>query len=162
MDENIKVPNSFKHGHASRAKGESSEYMSWTKMKFRCTNPKYHAYDKYGGKGIKVCDRWLGKDGFFNFLEDMGIKPDKSFSIERIDISKDYCPENCKWASKKEQARNKSNSKRIEYKGETKTLVEWSEILQLPYATLQARIDSYSWSIEKAFETPIRKNNKTK
>ena len=82
---------------------ESAEYSTWESMIQRCTNEKAHAYKHYGGRGIVVCERW--KD-FKNFFEDMGEKPNKSFSIERRDNNKGYYPENCYWATKTIQSRN--------------------------------------------------------
>lgn len=80
-------------------------YKAFHMMHERCRNPKYKYYDYYGGRGIKVCERWSGLDGFPNFLEDMGERPDK-YTIDRTDNSAGYSPENCKWASKKQQILN--------------------------------------------------------
>lgn len=93
-----------KHGMS-----ESSEYTSWVKMKQRCYNTRYLYYEDYGGRGIKVCDRW--KDSFENFYEDMGDKLDKNYSIERLDVNKDYSPDNCVWADNYVQNRNKRRRK---------------------------------------------------
>lgn len=101
-------------------------------MKLRCTNPNNHAYKDYGGRGIKVCDRWI--NSFENFLADMGERPSKEYSIDRIDVNGNYCPENCRWATRTEQCNNRRSNIRIEYKGETHTLKEWCDIYDMKYA----------------------------
>lgn len=88
-----------KHGMSN-----SPEIHIWHKMIKRCTNPKDPAYKNYGGRGITVCDRWLGS--FEAFYEDMGPRPHKDLTIERVDNDKGYCPENCKWETRKENNRN--------------------------------------------------------
>lgn len=94
----------IKHGYTGR-----SEYSSWQGMKDRCLNPNSASYPDYGGRGIMVCERWLS---FENFLEDMGPKPSKKYSIERIDVNGDYEPGNCKWATQTEQNHNLRVAKR--------------------------------------------------
>lgn len=90
----------YRHGGYLEFK---KEYNSWRAMKERCDNKKYHAYNRYGGRGIRYCERW--KD-FANFLHDMGRKPTPKHSLDRIDNDGDYCPENCRWATQTEQVRN--------------------------------------------------------
>lgn len=98
----IRIEKQIKHGHNTKER-VSSEYNSWHSMKQRCENPNDDRFQDYGGRGIKVCDRWRFFD---NFLADMGEKPSPSHSIDRIDVNGDYEPSNCKWATPKEQQRN--------------------------------------------------------
>lgn len=104
-------------------------YQSWSGMKDRCLNKNDHAYERYGGRGIKVCERWMK---FENFLADMGEKPDGQ-SIDRIDNDGDYEPSNCRWATCAQQNLNKRNSRRAKYKGETIPLIEISRLSGLKY-----------------------------
>lgn len=90
---------------------KSKEYNSWNNMKIRCYNPKHKQYKNYGGRGIKVCDKWL--NSFQNFINDMGLKPSPEYSIDRIDNNKGYEPSNCKWSNPKEQAKNRRNGDKI-------------------------------------------------
>lgn len=82
-------------------------YNSWRAMRERCCNPKYRCYARYGGRGIKVCERWQGADGFANFLQDMGERPN-GMTLDRIDLDGNFEPNNCRWADQKTQLRNSS------------------------------------------------------
>lgn len=98
-----------KHERQYRKESQTKDplYTTWAGMVSRCTVKSNSSYRKYGQKGIKVCNRWLGKDGFFNFKLDMGNKPSSKYSLDRIDPNSDYSPENCRWASIHTQATNK-------------------------------------------------------
>jgi len=117
---------------------QTKEWYAWNHIKRRCLNPNYQYYYRYGGRGIKICDRWL--NSFQNFFDDMGYAPSKKHSIDRLDNNKDYEPSNCRWATEIEQQNNRTNNVRVEYNGETKTLSEWSRILNIPKSTLSGRI----------------------
>ncbi len=106
----------------------SKEYRIWSYMKSRCYNKNNIFYQNYGGRGITVCDRW--KNSFENFYSDMGKCPN-GHSIDRIDNDNGYFPENCKWSTRSEQDRNKTNSVFITYKGETKILSDWAKLFHI-------------------------------
>lgn len=121
-----------KHGYKHR-----TEYNIWCGIKLRTLNPNNPAYKDYGGRGIKVCDRW--KDSFENFLADMGERPTKEHSIDRIDNNGDYTPENCRWATRKEQGCNKRTNVLLAYNGEVHPISEWARLLGVTYATIYKR-----------------------
>jgi hypothetical protein len=126
------------------------EYRVWSSMKSRCLNPRDTRFDRYGGRGISVCARWLSFDCF---LADMGPRPSMSHSIERVDIDGNYEPSNCKWATPVEQARNTRRTARWTFRGETRSAKEWSEILGIPYQTLMTRVHVCGWTVERALAT---------
>lgn len=103
---------------------KTPEYRSWDHIRARCTNPKHDSYKYYGGRGVKICERWKS---FSCFLEDVGPRPSLRHSIERIDTNGDYCPGNCKWATAKEQANNRRNNVWITIRGESKTVAQWAD-----------------------------------
>lgn len=146
---------SVKHG-----KHKEPEYNAWIHMIHRCTNTKDKSYPDYGGRGIRVCDRWLGEQGFQNFLEDMGPRPE-GMSIDRIDNEGHYCPENCRWATAKEQARNRRTSKILTLGKDSHTVAEWAEILGVNPCSIASRV-SYGWSDERILTQPYRPWSKGK
>lgn len=133
---------STKHGHSGHRRGKvhagAPEYASWSHAISRCHNPKHTAYRWYGAKGITVCDRW--RTSYEAFLEDMGRRPSDKHSLDRIDNSKGYSPENCRWATIKEQARNTSQNRLITVDGVTKTMTEWCEIVGIRVETFYQRL----------------------
>lgn len=124
-----------RHGEAIHAT-RTVEYNAWRLMRQRCNLPTAKAYPDYGGRGIKVCDRW---SKYENFLEDMGRRPE-GMSIDRIDPNGNYEPGNCRWTTKVEQARNKRHSVFLTYCGETRHLKEWAEITGHSYSKLIQRV----------------------
>lgn len=129
-------------------------WSSWINMKRRCLYQSYSGYPNYGGRGIKICDRWLS---FKNFYADMGERPEGT-SLDRIDVNGDYCPENCRWATSVQQARNTTRVKVITYAGKTLCLSAWAEELGISRKTLLHRLN-YGWSVEKAFKEPVRRRS---
>ncbi len=124
-------------------------YAIWQGMKQRCTNKKMQAYKYYGGRGIKVCERWLK---FENFYEDMGERPEGK-SLDRIDNDGDYCKENCRWATIKEQMNNTRYNTKITFKGKTMNVNEWEKKLNMSSGAIRGRLKR-GWSIEKTLTTP--------
>lgn len=127
--------NALKHGHRG-SKKPSSTYISWRRMRQRCNN----------GYGFVVCIRW---QNFLNFLEDMGERP-KGRTLDRIDNKGDYEPDNCRWATSKEQGRNKRNNVLLTFRGETHCLSEWAEMLGIGYQVLYGRLRR-GQNVEQAF-----------
>lgn len=121
----------------------------------RCYEPSSKFYRNYGARGITVCDEWRGNSGLDNFVRwasQNGYKP--GLTLDRIDNDKGYSPENCQWATRKWQSNNKRNNVYITIDGETKTLAQWCEHYNVPYARVEARLKSMGWSIEDALFTP--------
>ncbi len=146
----------MKHGHSTRTHGISKVYGTWRRMIQRCNNFEHPYYVNYGKRGITICERWMD---FENFLEDMGEPPTQEHSIDRIDNDGNYCKSNCRWATKKEQARNTRRNLLITFDGETQCLMWWAEKFNINYHTLHNRIYRSGWPIEKALITPIQKRS---
>lgn len=130
-------------------------YIAWTNMIQRCTNPKRHNYYRYGGRGIKVCERWRSYD---NFLADMGQAPD-GLTLERNDSNEDYCPSNCRWAPAAEQSSNRPGfCKYAVINGVKMTAKQaWTSVgCAVGYSTFIYRISKLGMSIEEALAAPSR------
>lgn len=133
-------------------------YDIWKSMKERCLNPNNFEYRSYGGRGITVCDEWQKNfSNFYNWAIKNGYS--SSLTIDRINVNGNYEPSNCRWATHKQQARNKRNNHFITYNGETKTLIEWSEIFSILKSTLCERLRN-GWSVEKALLTTSEEGKK--
>ena len=143
----------FKKMSTKHGKYHTRLHDTWGNMKKRCYNPKYYEFDDYGGRGITVCDEWKNDfQVFYDWAMSHGYRDD--LTIERSDVDGSYSPDNCKWATKKEQANNKRNNIKITYKGKTQNLKQWTEELGLNYKLTHKRIKYLGWPIEKALETP--------
>lgn len=128
-------------------------YYAWSSARQRCENPNNPAYPHYGGRGVKMWPEWTDRaDGFLRFVEYMGPRPPGT-SLDRIDNNGDYAPGNVRWATRKQQTRNRRNSRRQEYMGRTQTLSAWAEELGLSFWRLQSRIER-GWTMEEAVTWP--------
>lgn len=134
----------------------SAAHGVWEGMIQRCDNPNHLAYARYGGRGIRVCERW---HEFAEFYADMYPKPFSSASLDRIDNNGDYCPENCRWATKKEQSRNRSDNRVLNYHGIERCVTEWAETLGMKVSALNERIRC-GWTVEDALDTPVHLDNR--
>ncbi len=141
----------------------SSEYSTWQHMIRRCKG-KVREIDakNYRDRGINICARWLGEDGFVNFFEDMGPRPSPGHSIDRIDNNRGYSPDNCRWATGAEQNRNKRNNHVVEFRGEHVTLGELAERYGILCQTLHGRVLTLKWDIERAVTVPVKKYTRLK
>lgn len=139
----------IKHGQR-----DTPEYSVWRSMKKRCQNSNGAGFKDYGGRGIKVCRRWL--DAFEWFLLDMGPRPTSSHSLDRYpDLNGDYEPGNCRWATPIEQQSNRRNNRLLEYGGKVQTVAEWSRQLAIKRFVLYQRLD-WGWSVERCLTEPVR------
>lgn len=135
----------------------------YVNLKQRCYNPKSTFYKNYGGRGITVCDEWLDSEmydgrstkgwvAFKNWALSNGYADD--LTIDRIDNSKGYCPENCHWVIMRTQQNNRRSNRLVTYKGKTQSLANWCRELNLNYDTIKCRIKR-NWTVEKALETKV-------
>lgn len=140
------------HGFSPHGK-KSPIYSVWSSMKIRCLNPNATHWDRYGGRGITICEEWMV---FENFLRDVGHLLEGGKSLERIDNNRGYFPWNVKGATKTEQANNRNTSYIVEFEGTKNTLANWCREKGLPMRTVWARIKTLGWSVEKALTQPVR------
>ena len=136
--------------HRTHGMSGTKVYQAWQGMHTRCGNPREPGFKHYGGRGIKICKRWRK---FENFYADMGIPPSKKHSLDRIDNDGNYEPRNCRWATELQQKSNRRNTRRLTFKGETKTITEWSRKTGLSWEVIYGRV-RLGWSVHKALSTP--------
>lgn len=129
----------------------SREYKIWQAIKDRCSN---HKNKRYGGRGITVCQRWV--NSFENFYADMGPSPSDKHSIDRKNNNGNYTPDNCRWATTKEQCNNMVTNVIVKYQGITSTLTELCDRLNLNYNVIRRRVSSLNWTIDDAIKTKIK------
>lgn len=141
--------------HGEYRGGKSVEAQTLEDIIQRCTNPDNEWYPEYGGRGVTVCDRWRGEHGITNFIADMGRRPD-GLTIDRIDTNGPYSPDNCRWASRSEQQRNRRCNKLITAFGKTQCLAAWAEETGLRFGLIYWRL-SAGWSPERAVSEPSQR-----
>jgi len=143
----------FKHGlYCSDDPFKKKMYRTHGGMKTRCLNKKFKYYNNYGGRGIKICNRWLGEKGVINFISDMGYPPTLAHSIDRINNNSHYSLKNCKWSTWSEQQSNKKNN--VKFKGETSAVA--CQRLGGSTSLINGRL-KLGWSLKKAFTTSVKK-----
>lgn len=131
------------------------EWSVWKGIRKRCNNPNTIGYHLYGGKGVSICEQW---EDFTTFLNDMGPCPD-GCSIDRIDSNGGYNPENCRWATRTQQSRNRVDTVMVEYEGEIVALADLADRYQLKPGTVWERYRK-GWTVKAALETPVRKTRR--
>lgn len=127
-------------------------YLRYQYMKNRCYRKSDKEYNNYGGRGINICDEWLGESGFDNFYNwSINNGFSEKLTLDRIDVNGNYEPKNCRWSDAKTQAINRRSTHFITYNGETHSITDWANILGIKKNTLSKRINKYGMDIEKAF-----------
>lgn len=126
----------------------------WCTMRERCFNSNYHKYDLYGGRGISICDEWESFESFMQWSLENGYSND--LTIDRIDGSGNYCPENCRWVNQKVQQNNRTNNRLLEWNGKVQNIQQWADELGVPYHTLYCRFHR-GWNVERIFTQPLRR-----
>jgi hypothetical protein len=140
-------------GHVKHGQYQTAEWQSWKAMRGRCNNSNNPFFHYYGGRGIIVCPSW---DSFTQFLADMGAKPTPQHSLDRIDVDGNYCPENCRWATKVEQENNRTDNTFVVFEGNRLTIAQWSHSLGFPRGLLSKRLIR-GWPIARALTTPVQR-----
>lgn len=135
------------------------EYKTWLRMRERCSGLGEWTNPDYAARGIRVCEDW--SESFEAFFEDMGPKPGSRYSIERNDVNGDYTPQNCRWATRFEQANNKRNNRFLTFRGRTLTFAQWARETGLTSATIRNRIERGGWTVERTLTTPVQSRRKS-
>lgn len=141
--------------HGCNKKGKRSRiYNIWAQMISRCSYKNRWDYKHYGGRGIKVCDEWLDFSTFKNWADKTGYSD--SLTLDRIDPDGGYTPDNCRWATVREQQNNRRNNHYMTYNGETHSMADWARVTGITYSTLRSRKNNLGWSDEKSITTPLK------
>lgn len=134
----------------------TAEYGIWGEIKKRCYTSRHKFFSRYGGRGIGMCQQW--RESFHEFYKYVGARPSPLHEIDRYPNNDgNYEPGNVRWAMKKEQCRNRSSNRMIEFRGEVRCAAEWEELLGLPSGRIYSRVSALGWTIERALSTPVRK-----
>ena len=136
-------PTTSKYGQAGE--WNKPEYKIWLGLKARCLNPKNCNWARYGGKGIRLCERWALS--YRNFLADMGRKPTPKHSIDRLDYNGHYSPDNCRWATRIEQQNNRTDNRWIQFNGQTHTIAGWARTFNIPYTRFSNHLRRHDFDI---------------
>lgn len=136
----------FRHGMTG-----TQVHNAWLRMIDRCRNDRQ---GNYGRRGINVCARW--EQSFEAFLMDMGLPPSPAHSLDRIDVNGDYQPDNCRWATRRQQAQNTTRNTVLEHDGLAMTIAEWSDRTGIKSATICVRIYVLGWDVERALTAPVQ------
>lgn len=129
----------LKHGRYSGADKSHPLCATWVQIMVRCYDVNAKEYPRYGGRGIDVCSRWRGKNGFSNFVLDMGCRP-PGCTIDRIDNNKGYSLGNCRWATHAQQQRNLRSNRKLSVGGDERTISAWAEVTGVSASTIRSRI----------------------
>ncbi|MEJ8025467.1 hypothetical protein WKH82_08340 [Acinetobacter baumannii] len=143
-----------KYDKSKLAKDEPT-YITWKSMKARCNNPNAKGYENYGGRGIKICDRW--QESYENFLEDMGTRPPNT-TLDRINNDGNYEPSNCRWATKKDQSNNRRSNHIVTYKGKNVTIAQLAEKLGIDRRPMRSVLKNCKWNAELAVQHLAKRN----
>lgn len=152
----VYVKNGIQRTQTKHGKAGTKEYRTWSNIKKRVYKTTDQDYPRYGGRGIKMCERW---NDFRNFYADMGDAPSPSHSIDRIDNDGDYSPENCRWATPSQQTRNSTKARMVTFNGETKSVTDWAEEYGLPPKLLMKRLyrgDSFENAVAKPITNSLK------
>ena len=142
--------------HIYHGQSKTRLYNIYNSMLARCYNAKNIRYENYGGKGVTVCEEWLGSfEAFYEWAMANGYKDD--LSIDRKETSGNYEPSNCRWADVYEQMNNTTRNHYLEWNGKTQSMAQWAQETGIPYSTINQRINKLHWSVERTLTTPARK-----
>lgn len=145
------------HGRTTSDGKRTKEYSAWLAMRARCEDERSETYRNYGGRGIFVCKRWMGKTGFASFYADMGPRPEGG-TLDRIDTNGNYTPDNCRWVTRKVQQNNRRCNRRLTHNGETMTITQWASRVGISQQGLGNRLKR-GWSLSQALSRPSGRPN---